>query len=398
MGFFPPSIVASIEATSQYCLISLILGLAATFTSATSPLRPPAIAAILGLAISIQNLIVHQAAHIPVILRGSVALGGWVQVANSLDILVYRRITYAEHVQWTKGRRISLPYPRIWFALSIPHNFRRIGTKWQITPVYDFVQGKIPARREFLRQRFRSIVLIGGAVGFFLQICFYLDCIPRWNDLRFALAHGRLFHLDLSWPSLLTQAILSFSLLVSMFLLQRAVYATLAITAVALHLSSPADWPPFQASAREAWSIRRFWGQFWHQLFRSFLSSNAEVIISAIPFRLHKTTSRYLRYFLCFLVSGLIHHFFDLAIGISLHDTGALLTFTVQPVAFAVEDMAQYLSRRYMVLTGNTVAKRVLGYVWVIIFSCWSLRPWIYQVARRALEAAEPITSTRVLA
>lgn len=53
--------------------------------------------------------------------------------------------------------------------------------------------------------------------------------------------------------------------------------------------------------------------------------------------------SRYMCYFLCFLISGLINVSLDLATGISLDDTGAMALFLVQPIAFAVEDVASYL-------------------------------------------------------
>jgi hypothetical protein len=100
------------------------------------------------------------------------------------------------------------------------------------------------------------------------------------------------------------------------------------------------------------------------------------------------------RYPSCFFISGVIHLFLDLAIGIPLDKTGALVFFLVQPLAFALEDVAGCLSKRYQMLEGNTVAKRLIGYIWMLLFCLWSWRPWAYPILRRSLEVGEPITST----
>ncbi|KAJ5612757.1 hypothetical protein N7510_005951 [Penicillium lagena] len=379
------SVLATVKVSSQYMLIHLILGSMTTFTSATSPLRLPAIAIILGLALSIQNAIQH-APNVPIPLRGILAMGAWIQVFNSHDILVHRRINYTEHIEWKKERGSIAIGDAIWFALSIPNNFRRLDTKWQIIPVYSFDgnPGKIPTRGKFFRERFRSIVLICCTALFLFLICSYLDWIPKQNDI-FSLLDKRSLLLNASWQTLPTQIHLFLFFIITIFLLHKAIYALLSVAAVFLHLSSPAHWPPFQASAREAWSIRRFWG---------FLPSNADFIISVFPLRPNTITYRYVRYFLCFFVSGMIHLLLDIAIGISLDDTGAMVFLPVQPIAFAVEDVAKYLSKRYGVLQKDTAAKRIIGYLWVVIFSFWSWRPWAYPVLKRALEVGEPITST----
>jgi hypothetical protein len=101
-----------------------------------------------------------------------------------------------------------------------------------------------------------------------------------------------------------------------------------------------------------------------------------------------------MRYFLCFFISGLIHLFLDMALGISLNDTGAMAFLPVQPIAFAVEDVAKYLSKRYGVLAKDSAAKRIIGYLWVLAFSFWSWRPWAYQILIKLLEVGEPIIST----
>jgi hypothetical protein len=144
--------------------------------------------------------------------------------------------------------------------------------------------------------------------------------------------------------------------------------------------------------------------RFWHQAFRSFLTSNADYVVSKLPFTLssghNRTTtriaripSRYARYTLCFLISGLIHHLFDLGIRIPPNESGALRVFIVQPLAFAIEDIAGYFSRRFSVLTRDTALRQGIGYVWVLLFSAWTWHVWTFPMLKRALEAGEPVSS-----
>ncbi|KAL4944603.1 membrane bound O-acyl transferase family-domain-containing protein [Aspergillus oleicola] len=405
--------LATIAVGSQYALIHLTLGFTTAFTSATSHLRPTAVAAILTLATSIQIAVQHAAANIPIPVRGILAMGAWIQVFNSLDILLHTRITYTEHVRWGKeknergGLESTPAVTALWFAVTIPNNFRRVDTKWQITPLYSFNNGSpetIPGRAEFLTARLKSIFLLSGTAVFLFIACSYLNWIPKQRDLLLSDLEKQGCLLNTSWESLLAQIHPALFFIITLFMLHKTLYNLISIAAVSLHLSYPANWPPFQASPREAWTVRRFWRQFWHQSFRVFLAANADFLVTSTrrpsPRPRRGTTitipSRYARYFICFAISGLIHLLLDLAIGISLRDSGSMQFLLIQPLAFAVEDAAAYLTSQCipaMIREETTTAARVIGYIWVIAFSLWSWRPWALPVVRRALEVREPITS-----
>jgi hypothetical protein len=154
---------------------------------------------------------------------------------------------------------------------------------------------------------------------------------------------------------------------------------------------------------------------FWHQSFRAFLTANTDLFITST--RRHSPTrtptptprrgsintstststisSRYIRYFICFGISGLIHLLLDHAIGIPLHDSGAMQFLLLQPLAFAVEDTAAYLAANRSIpgMARGERISRAIGYIWVTAFSLWSWRPWALPVLRTALEVGEPITS-----
>ncbi|KAL2831311.1 membrane bound O-acyl transferase family-domain-containing protein [Aspergillus pseudoustus] len=433
----PPTIQIGLA----YALIHLILSTTTAFTPAKSHLRQPAFAAILALAISIQITVQNDSlatrSSIPTPLRGMLAADAWIQVFNGFDMLLHSRISYEEHIRWKerkiRERAIQLRSTEVndsggggvnalWFALTMPNNFRRINTKWQIRPLYSFSgnaaekgSDEVPSRAAFIAGRVKSVLVTFGLATCLSRVCSYLGCIPGQSALRGTLEnHGRLLSFfsssssDATWKSLVALIHPTVFAIVDLFLVQRTVYALSSIAAVSLHFSSPSDWPPVQASPREAYSLRRFWGHFWHQAFRAFLCGTADALITAISTsvtpssekKLHKRNSllaRYTRYLIVFLVSGLIHLFLDLAVGISFRASGALPFFLVQVVGFGVEDAVAYSARRFQMRTNRQIpvwATRAVGYTWVAAFCIWSWRPWVFPLLLKALEGGDPLTST----
>lgn len=52
-------------------------------------------------------------------------------------------------------------------------------------------------------------------------------------------------------------------------------YRIFAIIAVSLGLSAPESNPPCFGSLADAYSVRQFWGKYWHQMFRKVASRPA---------------------------------------------------------------------------------------------------------------------------
>ncbi|KAJ5921064.1 hypothetical protein N7466_009390 [Penicillium verhagenii] len=290
-------------------------------------------------------------------------MASWTQVFNSLDMLIYSRIDYKKHLEYKKPKTPHTIRDKIGFCLSIPFNARRLGTKWQINHVYRFQdcgEGAVPSRNDFLWETSRSILCTCCVALLWFFVSFYLELVPKQTKLFELLDQSHLLD-NPPWESLPAHIHLVLFFIVALFILLKCIYAFLSIATVSLYLSSPQQWPPFQASAREAWSVRRFWGRFWHQTLRSLLSSNADFVISVLHVTPDDIIVRYVRFFLCFIISGLIHLSLDHAIGISLADSGALAFFLVQPIAFMAEDMAEWLSKRYGVMTRDNIGRRTVG-------------------------------------
>jgi hypothetical protein len=266
---------ASIQVCGQYILIYLIVGLVATFTPASSPFRRAATAIILALAISIQMAAQSRTTALPFYLQMTAPLGAWIQFFNGLDILIHRGISYAEYRRWKGVQKAdadaefsSASREAAYFALSLPFNFRRVGTKWQVSTIYAFKGMSVPSRVQFIQEKVRSVLFTLCAAGLVYCLCSWLTGSWSWRDiyqqpggtteLCAVLDHTSL--LDIPLQPLFTLILISLLLIAAIFTTEKLAYDILSIVAVSLRISNQVDWPPFQASLREAWSVRRFWG------------------------------------------------------------------------------------------------------------------------------------------
>jgi hypothetical protein len=84
---------------------------------------------------------------------------------------------------------------------------------------------------------------------------------------------------------------------------------------------------------------------------------------------------------LAFGLSGLVHYFITIAIGIPPSHTGALKFFVIQGLGIMFEDAVQALHRRHR--SGKPGSwTRIVGYIWVSLFLIWTTPCWIYPMVR----------------
>ncbi|KAL3452779.1 hypothetical protein BJX65DRAFT_302685 [Aspergillus insuetus] len=323
--------------------------------SQQSSSSPPTVALILALAISIQTAVSHGAnLPIPIAQYGTVAISAWTQFLSAVDILILRRVTYEEHVDW---RTLTPSQRSIWhaicFALCLPNNTRLLGIKRQINHVHSFYDctGPIPtpSRAKFLRMR--TCTLISSLLVAALGLVCTTTCSASsrsWPVLGTRATLATVLNQtpsDLLHPASLTksprvQFYLYALFLGSIFLLHKIGYTLYSLVAVGLNFSPPEHWPSFYGASSEAWTMRRFWGNFRRQVFCSFLDSNVNFVVSLLGLRRQSLVSRYTRYIICFLISGFLHLALDHALGIrGSHLLSVMITFLLQPIAFAIEDL-----------------------------------------------------------
>ena len=99
--------------------------------------------------------------------------------------------------------------------------------------------------------------------------------------------------------------------------------------------------------------------------------------------------SRYMRLFLAYLISGLVHHSSDLAMGIPRAEAGSLIFFLLQPLGIMVEDAMQALTRHVPTSRSLGWVRPIVGYTWVVVFLSWSTPKWFYPQQRLGVDPAD---------
>ncbi|KAL4803051.1 membrane bound O-acyl transferase family-domain-containing protein [Aspergillus unguis] len=369
-------------------LIQLIAGLTATFTAAKSPLRLPAAATTALLAYLLTtNFQTHFAATRP---SGPIVAMCWVNVLNAFDLLLSSRASYDAQLAYTKSKNEKKDKPsskdslakKLFYALILPYNLRRINSPWQITRLPRFSASDpsyVPSRTKFLLQSLFKLA-ISGLLMHFLTVeptdPYLVPALARLSETKSILL---LRDYDLS--SILLQA--RFSL--SFGIITRAAivggYTSGAAIAVLLG-SDPAEWPPIAGSLTGAWSLGRLWGQTWHQILRRPLSSTATSLSSLFGLSPSSPWTHRIRVITAFLGSGLIHALMDLAFGVPWEKSGAILFFGLQIFGLAIESV---FMRVFGPVINRVNAKggapvwllTGLGYIWVLGFLFWGAPVWI---------------------
>lgn len=120
---------------------------------------------------------------------------------------------------------------------------------------------------------------------------------------------------------------------------------------------------------------------FWHQNLRKSLSAPADVVIHK-GLRFPKgVVARYLHLSLVFLFSGLMHELLFIAEGVPRSNVGSVHFFMTQAVGIMLEDAVQEVYRAIRGVQRGTPpdsVARAIGYIWLVLFLCWSTPVWTY--------------------
>ncbi|KAF8971274.1 membrane bound O-acyl transferase family-domain-containing protein [Flammula alnicola] len=149
----------------------------------------------------------------------------------------------------------------------------------------------------------------------------------------------------------------------------------LSVIWVGTGISEPRDWPPLVGSVADAYTLRRFWGRTWHQMFRGIFTSHADFLAKAIGLPLKSKFTTYFKLFAVFFMSGLIHPVGDYVIMHNWVMPHALQCFLLQAVAITLEDGILALARRAGL--PSSWFTRIIGYLWVILWFAFSIPFWM---------------------
>ncbi|KAF5130922.1 Acetyltransferase pyr8 [Metarhizium anisopliae] len=274
---------------------------------------------------------------------------------------------------------------RIWRASRLFIASRGIGTPWVVK--------NIPQHPEALAARAgpripKSAFLLRQAVVFAWQYVLLdvLYVVATWDESSAAASTTRFDYREVravEWPRYVFMAL--FSWFVVARVLIDASYRAAALVAVGLGGSSPEDWPPLFGSMWMAFTLRNFWGKFWHQFLRWPFTSTANYLARDL-LRLPRPSpvERYLNTFFVFLLSGLLHVMVDSVQGVLPSESGAMTFFPLFTLGFMIEDGIQEAWKRLHASRQNhqpnlhvNLWQRMLGFVWVITWMSVTSPPYL---------------------
>lgn len=147
-----------------------------------------------------------------------------------------------------------------------------------------------------------------------------------------------------------------------------------------LRLDKPDEWPPFFGSPLEAYSIRRFWGKFWHRaIYRPYTSYASILSRRVLRFKSNSRFDKLCISFTLFFISGVAHSAVSWQMG---HHCGVWRDvgwFVGNFVAVAFEVALQKQLRPLVEKMGlATMFLKLGGFLWVFAFFFWSVPKWQY--------------------
>ncbi|KAL8834633.1 MAG: hypothetical protein Q9176_007382 [Flavoplaca citrina] len=187
------------------------------------------------------------------------------------------------------------------------------------------------------------------------------------------------------------------------FCVLQGIYYGAAIVCVGLGWGKIERWPPLFNRMTHCWSIRRFWGYFWHQGTRQKFVAPAHLLTFSVLRIEHDTLlARYSVIILTFIVSGVFHQLADVAAGVPWSQGRAVHFFTMQAVGIIFEDAVQGIYRwiysRKRTGARPTGWKLWFGSAWVLVWLFWTTPLWAYPVMQRGSgEAIVPFSVVRSL-
>jgi len=164
--------------------------------------------------------------------------------------------------------------------------------------------------------------------------------------------------------------------LVSYFVWHAFAYYTLlhdllAFGFVLLHVDQPEDWPPLYGSLADAWTLRRFWGKFWHRLVHRSYTGYGILLANGLGLPRGIFSKLFVNFFV-FFMSGAVHAIMTWQMGFSCGYWEDVSWFCLNFAVVVLEELVQNICRWCKIRLPAPVSK-TLGYAWVFGFFFWSL-------------------------
>ncbi|KAI2776861.1 membrane bound O-acyl transferase family-domain-containing protein [Daldinia loculata] len=191
-----------------------------------------------------------------------------------------------------------------------------------------------------------------------------------------------------SGHQLLLRAFVCVSWIWTNILILESCHAILSLLfVVILRFDDPEDWPPLFGNPTEAWTVRRFWGRFWHRIASPTFYIYAKIFSQRIlKLKPSSAVDKAIVSFGIFFLSGLIHAITAWKVGQG-EARRDLLFFCSNYLAVGGEIFLSTLLRNLVRKTKfeellrdprMRVAGKALGFIWVFAWFFWSAPRWLY--------------------
>ncbi|KAJ3578806.1 hypothetical protein NPX13_g1763 [Xylaria arbuscula] len=307
----------------------------------------------------------------------------WVQFLSASELTIVSRVQSAK---LCRPGAVKGAFGRIRTgasAIGLLWNMRRIGTKWQVknVPSSTAATRQATSRSTFILQRLFMTLIAYVVVDFVASLPPPDPVLVQPEKAALFYSLRRLNAGDLAFRAVMTISYWFTTGTLNLFMVNMG-----AIVAVLLNFSQPADCPPLYGAFSEAYTVRRFWGVSWHQMFRSFLTGHARLFVdNALPFLPQNSfAARYARLTTAFLISGVLHYRADQIMGVPNAENGAVIFFLLHPLCICLEDTVAPIVFAFL----PKPLRRITGYLWVLVFFIWSSPVYTYPSTRLGIDTA----------
>ncbi|CEF74354.1 hypothetical protein FGSG_02115 [Fusarium graminearum PH-1] len=369
-------------AQTALCLVATSQALTAFALGFTAPgnLVRPAVALVIAWLTWIFNQAIDDALpsrlHIAMI-----STGMWIQFLKSLDDLCLTKVSFGDEETTAKKSppTSSSTMSRLRFGVSNLWNMRGVGTAHQISKIPSWSSSPatlshVPSRRQEVLRHVKNATL-----SYLVLDVFANQPPPDLENLmspRNELLFSRLEEIDAQEALFRLGAVLGFWL--NTFCVIHLVNSVFSLGYLISGLYPVRMLPPVWGRLSDAYTIRCFWGDFWHQTLRRHLTSISDFLVHGLLHMPRGTLiARYCKLIISFFISGALHYPADRALGISVQESNAITYFLVTALAIMCEDGVQHISKG---LGGNK--RKYFGYIWVVAYMYWMTPSWGYPAAR----------------
>ena len=290
---------------------------------------------------------------------------------------------------WHRAYKICWNVRWVGTAHEAPSNTGRPRTIVRAAPVTDQSQSQeqkkpsgmtqqpkqAPAQlRIFLFKRLLSIATIYGINMLYEHTLVKLYQFQPTDFSPLKQSYLRRLHV-VSTRETLLRAILVLNFVWTSWAVISAYHLTLSVFFVAiLRLDSPEEWPPLYGSPGEMYSVRRFWGRFWHRsTFRTYTGFGNLLCEKALGLRRGTAAHRICVEFTVFLVSGITHALTTRALGFRSGHWEDIAWFCANFAAILLETGVQQSLVDGRVWGGERVVRKGVGAVRLFACFFWSL-------------------------